>query len=260
MAKTYKWRTTFAYQNSLDPNYHLSYGVSPTTYNDWQTAQSGQPGTSGQITYFYRDSNTSYAGEWVDAISSRVAYKVTQTWTTSVDSRNYLTVSVTTVIDSIDRDDIMGNDQNTPGRYINVYKEEGGTAYVSVTDNQVATAHNISGPVNMGTYTFTLAPGQDLTRNTLYIHNQTVGGSSFDDIWAGVQFQNSLPAETIPGAVYDGSSKWLSHNRAGGDLRIWNGSRWTDNLANIDGGSGVGDPPSLYHDSKWYNQRTFGFE
>ena len=260
MAKTYKWRTTFAYQNSLDPNYHLSYGVSPTTYNDWQTAQSGQPGTSGQITYFYRDSNTSYAGEWVDAISSRVAYKVTQTWTTSVDSRNYLTVSVTTVIDSIDRDDIMGNDQNTPGRYINVYKEEGGTAYVSVTDNQVATAHNISGPVNMGTYTFTLAPGQDLTRNTLYIHNQTVGGSSFDDIWAGVQFQNSLPAETIPGAVYDGSIKWLSHNRAGGDLRIWNGSRWTDNLANIDGGSGVGDPPSLYHDSKWYNQRTFGFE
>ena len=260
MAKTYKWRTTFAYQNSLDPNYHLSYGISPTTYNDWQTAQSGQPGTCGQITYFYRDSNTSYAGEWVDAISSRVAYKVTQIWTTSVDSRNYLTVSVTTVIDSIDRDDIMGNDQNTPGRYINVYKEEGGTAYVSVTDNQVATAHNISGPVNMGTYTFTLAPGQDLTRNTLYIHNQTVGGSSFDDIWAGVQFQNSLPAETIPGAVYDGSSKWLSHNRAGGDLRIWNGSRWTDNLANIDGGSGVGDPPSLYHDSKWYNQRTFGFE
>ena len=260
MAKTYKWRTTFAYQNSLDPNYHLSYGVSPTTYNDWQTAESGQPGTSGQITYFYRDSNTSYAGEWVDTISSRVAYKVTQTWTTSVDSRNYLTVSVTTVIDSIDRDDIMGNDQNTPGRYINVYKEEGGTAYVSVTDNQVATAHNISGSVNMGTYTFTLAPGQDLTRNTLYIHNQTVGGSSFDDIWAGVQFQNSLPAETIPGAVYDGSSKWLSHNRAGGDLRIWNGSRWTDNLANIDGGSGVGDPPSLYHDSKWYNQRTFGFE
>lgn len=260
MAKTYKWRTTFAYQNSLDPNYHLSYGVSPTTYNDWQTAQSGQPGTSGQIIYFYRDSNTSYAGEWVDTISSRVAYKVTQTWTTSVDSRNYLTVSVTTVIDSIDRDDIMGNDQNTPGRYINVYKEEGGTAYVSVTDNQVAIAHNISGPVNMGTYTFTLAPGQNLTRNTLYIHNQTVGGSSFDDIWAGVQFQNSLPAETIPGAVYDGSSKWLSHNRVGGDLRVWNGSRWTDNLANIDGGSGVGDPPSLYHDSKWYNQRTFGFE
>lgn len=260
MAKFYKWRTTFAYQNSLDPNYHLSYGVSPTTYNDWQTAESGQPGTSGQIIYFYRDSNTSYAGQWVDTISSRVAYKVTQTWTTSVDSRNYLTVSVTTMIDSIDRDDIMGNDQNTPGRYINVYKEEGGTAYVSVTDNYVATDHNISGPVNMGTYTFTLAPGQNLTRNTLYIHNQTVGGSSFDDIWAGVQFQNSLPAETVPGAVYDGSSKWLSHNRVGGDLRVWNGSRWTDNLANIDGGTGVGDPPSLYHDSKWYNQRTFGFE
>lgn len=259
MAKNFKWRTTFIYKNSLDPNYHLSYGATPNTYDTWQTAEIGSSG-SNTTTYFYRDSNTMYAGEWVDTISSRVAYNVTQSWTTSVDSRNNLTVSVTTVVNSVVRDDIRGNDQNTPGRNINVYREDGGSAYISTTDNLVATAHTISGSVSLGTYTFTLAPGQDLTRNTLYIHNQTVGSSSFDDIWAGVQFQNPLPAETIPGAVYDGSSKWLSHNRAGGDLRIWNGSRWTDNLANIDGGSGVGDPPSLYHDSKWYNQRTFGFE
>lgn len=259
MAKNFKWRTTFIYKNSLDPNYHLSYGATPNTYDTWQTAEIGSSG-SNTTTYFYRDSNTMYAGEWVDAISSRVAYSVTQSWTTSVDSRNNLTVSVTTVVNSVVRNDIRGNDQNTPGRNINVYREDGGSAYISTTDNLVATEHTISGSVSLGTYTFTLAPGQDLTRNTLYIHNQTVGSSSFDDIWAGVQFQNPLPAETIPGAVYDGSSKWLSHNRAGGDLRIWNGSRWTDNLANIDGGSGVGDPPSLYHDSKWYNQRTFGFE
>lgn len=259
MAKNFKWRTTFIYKNSLDPNYHLSYGATPNTYDTWQTAEIGSSG-SNTTTYFYRDSNTMYAGEWVDTISSRVAYNVTQSWTTSVDSSNNLTVSVTTVVNSVVRDDIRGNDQNTPGRNINVYREDGGSAYISTTDNLVATAHTISGSVSLGTYTFTLAPGQDLTRNTLYIHNQTVGSSSFDDIWAGVQFQNPLPAETIPGAVYDGSSKWLSHNRAGGDLRIWNGSRWTDNLANIDGGSGVGDPPSLYRDSKWYNQRTFGFE
>lgn len=259
MAKNFKWRTTFIYKNSLDPNYHLSYGAVPNTYDTWQTAEIGSSG-SNTTTYFYRDSNTMYAGEWVDTISSRVAYSVTQSWTTSVDSRNNLTVSVTTVVNSVVRDDVRGNDQNTPGRNINVYREDGGSAYISTTDNLVATAHTISGSVSLGTYTFTLAPGQDLTRNTLYIHNQTVGSGAFDDIWAGVQFQNPLPAETIPGAVYDGSSKWLSHNRAGGDLRIWNGSRWTDNLANIDGGAGVGDPPSLYHDSKWYNQRTFGFE
>ena len=259
MAKQYKWKTSFAYQNTLDPNNHLSYGAIPNTYDSWQTATTGEAG-SNTTTYFYRDSNTTYLGEWVDSISSRVAFNVTQTWTTSVDSHNNLTVSVSTVINSVVRDDIRGTDQNTPGRNINVYKQEGGTAYISVTDNQVATAHSISGSVDLGTYTFTLAPGQNLTRNTLYIHNQTVGSGSYDDIWAGVQFMNPLPKETIPHAVRGGSDSWLSHNRTGGDLRIWNGTRWTNNLANTDGGTGYGDIPSVFKNSKWLNARTFGKE
>ena len=259
MAKEYKWRTTFQYQNALDPNFHLSYGATPNTYDTWQTATAGASG-SNTTTYFYRDSNTMYAGEWVDTISSRAAYNVNQTWTTSVDSHNNLTVSISTVINSVVRDDIRGSDTNTPGRIINVYKENGGAAYISTTDNQVATAHTISGSVDLGTYTFTLAPGQNLTRSTLYIHNQTVGSGSYDDIWAGVQFMNPLPEETIPHAIRDNNDSWLSHNRTGGDLRIWNGSRWTDNLANTDGGFGLGDPPSTYKSNKWYNSRTFGKE
>lgn len=259
MAKEYNWRTTFNYQNALDPNFHLSYGAIPNTYDNWQTATAGVAG-SNSTTYFYRDSNTTYLGEWIDAISSRVAFSVTQTWTTSVDSLNNLTVTVSTIINSVVRDDIRGTDQNTPGRIINVYKESGGTAYISTTDNQVATAHSISGSVDMGTYTFTLAPGENLTRNTLYIHNQTVGSGSYDDIWAGVQFMNPLPKETIPHAVRDNNGVWLSHNRPNGDLRLWNGSRWTDNLANTDGGVGFGDPPSVYHNGKYYNARTFGRE
>ena len=259
MAKQYKWKTSFAYQNELSPNNHLSYGATPNTYDSWQTATAGEAGNN-TTTYFYRDSNTMYSGEYIDSLSSRVAFSVTQTWTTSVDSHNNLTVSVSTVINSVVRDDIRGSDQNTPGRNINVYKEQGGTAYISVTDNQVATAHTISGSVDLGTYTFTLAPGQNLTRNTLYIHNQTVGSGSYDDIWAGVEFMNPLPKETIPHAVRGGSSSWLSHNRTGGDLRIWNGSRWTDNLANTDGGTGYGDIPSIFKNNKWLNARTFGKE
>lgn len=259
MAKEYKWKTTFQYQNALDPTFHLSYGATPNTYSSWQIATVGTSG-SNTTTYFYRDSNTMYAGEWVDTISSRVAYNVTQTWTTSVDSHNNLTVSVSTVVNSVVRDDIQGVDTNTPGRIINVYKENGGTAYISTTDNQVATAHTISGSVDLGTYTFTLAPGQNLTRNTLYIHNQTVGSGSYDDIWAGVQFMNPLPEETIPHAIRNNNNAWLSHNRVGGDLRIWNGSRWTDNLANIDGGTGYGDTPSVFKNNKWLNARTFGKE
>lgn len=257
MAKEYQWRTTFNYQNSLDPNFHLSYGAIPNTYDTWQTEATGVARSNSTV-YFYRDSNTMYAGQWSDTISSRVAFNVTQTWNTSVDTSNNLTVSVSTIINSVVRDDIRGADQNTPGRIINVYKEVGGTAYIAVTDNQVATAHTISGLVDLGTYTFTLAPGENLTKNTLYIHNQTVGSSSYDDIWAGVQFMNPLPKETIPGAVLNESNVWLSHNRLGGDLRIFDGSKWTDNLKNADGGTGLGDLPSIYHNEKFYNQRTFG--
>lgn len=257
--KQYKWRTTFDYQNERSPVNQLSYGVTPNTQDSWQTVDSGGS-ESGTWTYWYRDSNTSYGGYYVDSLSSRVAINVTQTWTTSIDNRNYLTVSISTVVNSIVRDDIQGSDQNTPGRNISLYKEPNGTALISVTDNQIATAHTISGSVDMGTYTFTLAPGENLTRNTLFIHNQVVGGQSFDDIWAGIQFMNPLPAETIPHAILNGSNKWVSHNRTGGDLRIWNGSRWTDNLANTDGGTGFGDIPATYKSNKWYNSRTFGLE
>lgn len=257
MAKYYQWRTTFDYQNERDPINQLSYGVSPNDQMNWQTANAGVGG-SGTWTYWYRDSNTTYAGYFVDSLSSRAAYNVTQTWTSSIDSRNNLTISITTVINSIVRDDIRGSDQNTPGRNITVYKENGGSPIISVTDNQVATAHTISGSVNFGTYTFTLAPGENLTKNTLFIHNQVVGGASFDNIWAGVQFLNPLPAETIPHAIRGSSSSWLSHNRTNGDLRMWNGSRWTDNLANTGGGEDYGDPPSVYKNNKWLNARTFG--
>ena len=155
MAKYYQWRTTFDYQNELDPVNRLSYGVTPNTHGSWQTASAGVGG-SGTWTYWYRDSNTSYAGYYVDAISSRAAFNVTQTWTSSIDSRNNLTISITSTVNSIVRDDVRGSDQNTPGRNINVYKEPGGAALISVADNQVATAHTISGSVSLGTYTFTL--------------------------------------------------------------------------------------------------------
>lgn len=264
MAKNYKWRTAFTYQNALDPSNHLSYGVIPSTYDTWQTAVAGEAG-SNDATYFYRDSNTAYLGEYVDSISSRVAFSVTQTWTTSVDAQNNLTVSVTTTVSSVVRDDIRGADTNTPGRNISVYKEVGGTAYISVTDNQVATAHTISGAVSLGTYTFTLAPGQELTRNTLYIHNQTVGSGDYDDIWAGVQFMNPLPKDYRPGATLDtDTSIWKSNNITNGachvladvDLVTWQECRTSDGDI-----GGQGNPPLILHaadDNSWYNQKKIG--
>lgn len=266
MAKQYRWRTTFSYQNEIDPSNRLSHGVIPSTYDSWQTDIAGQSRTN-TTSYYYRDSNTMYAGYFQDVLSSRVLFNVTQTWNTSVDSRNNLTVSITTVVNSVVRDDIRGSDQNTPGRNINVYKEQGGATYISVTDNQVATAHTISGSVNLGTLTFTLAPGQNLTRNTLFIHNQTVGSTSYDDIWAGIQFQNPLPKDYRPGATLNtNNSIWRSHNRTNGACHILsnvNNITWKE-CRTVDGDSGgQGNPPLMLraaNANSWYNQRRIGKE
>lgn len=256
MAKTYNWKTATTFQSDTT----LSHGVIPATYENWQTAEAGSQSLNS-IVYFYRDANVSGPSGFTDANSNRVAIAITESWTASIDNHNNLTINLSTTINSVVRDDLQGANQDSPGRYINIYREQGGSPVLSLTDLQAGTARTIwAGPTVLAQYTFTLAPGQSATRSSLYVHNQTIGSTSYDDIWAGVQFMNPLPATTIPGAVLDGNGTWLSHNRTGGDLRIWNGSRWTSNLENVDGGTGLGDPPSIYRDSKWYNQRTFGKE
>ena len=262
MAKIYNWRADLNF-NSGDPG-QLTHGVTPSAQEDWQNADAGSSMSPGQYTYWYRDSNTAWSGAFQDILSSRVALKVTQSWTASVDSRNNLTIVIQTVVDGIDRDDIRApagySDTNTPGRNITLYKKDG-TVIFSTTDNLVATAHNLSGRIDVGTETFILAPGNiSVVGTSLYLHNQTVGGPSYDDIWLGIQFRNPLPPETIPHAVLGANEKWLSHNRNGGDLRLWTGSRWSENLANVGGGVDYGDPPSVMKENKWLNARTFGLE
>lgn len=259
--KNYQWRADLRLESG-DSDW-LSHGVTPSTHEDWQTAQSGQL-ESGTYVYWYRDSNTAWQGHFQDLLSSRVALSVTQNWTTSVDNRNNLTVTITTTVNSIVRDDIQApsgySDSNLPGRNIDLYTADG-TNVFSITDNQVATAHQLSGQINLGSETFTIAPGDSsVVRTSLYLHNQTVGTSSYDGIWLGLQFRNILPADYIPGMINDGSGHWLSHNRASGTYRLYNGSNWGSDLRTIDGGSGTGDPPSIYDGSVFKNQRLIGQE
>lgn len=196
---TYKWRATTSYQSDTS----LSYGVTPSTYENWQTASPGSQ-TLPAITYWYRDANVSSGGVYSDANSNRVAISVTESWSASIDDLNNLTVSVTTTLNSVVRDDLRGANQNSPGRYINIYQEQGAAAVLSLTDTLAGTAHNIwSGPQTLSIHSFTLAPGQSAQRSTLYVHNQTIGSSSYDDIWAGVQFLNDLPSPTTYRVNYD---------------------------------------------------------
>lgn len=260
MAKQYEWRAYTKFDVLPDPTYFLTHGVTPADQSDWQRDTAGVEHT-GTWQYWYHDANRTVGGLYTDENASRVVVSLTQTWTTEIDRRNNLTVNIHTIINSVVRDNALGSNTDTPGRYINLYREEGGQPVLSLTDTQVATNHTIyQGPLDLGTSTFTIAPGQDIQRSSMYLHNQTIGAVSYDDIWCGVQFKNILPRETIPHAVLGSDGKWYSHNRAGGDLRLWLGNRWSDNLPNVDGGTGLGDPPSVYHDGKYYNGRTFGLE
>ena len=267
MAKNYEWRANLTF-DSGDPG-QLSHGVTPSTQESWQTATPGGSMSPGQYVYWYRDSNTMWQGAFQDVLSSRVALTVTQTWTATIDSRNILTINITTTVNSIDRDDVQHpsgySDSNTPGRDITLYNGDGLQIWNTV-DNQVATAHNLSGQIIVGSETFTLAPGDaTVVKPSLYLHNQTVGGSSYDDIWLGIQFRNPLPADYRPGTTLDtNTSIWKSHNRLNGACHVLsnvNNMTWYE-CRTVGGDSGgQGNPPLILHQAdanSWYNQKLLG--
>lgn len=259
MAKIYKWKADTTYQSDTS----LSYGVIPTDHTGWQTAQAGAQ-TARTWQYWYRDANVMVGGVFNDANSSRVVVNLTESWTASIDSRNNLTITINTVINSIVRDDCQGANTDTPGRDIKIYREQGEAAVLSLSDSQVATNHTIyTGPLTLDQYTFTLAPGQSLQRSSLYLHNSTTGYQSYDDIWFGVLFLNDMPADFRPGATLDtNTSIWKSHNRTNGACHILpntTGTNWHE-CRTIGEGDIYGDAPSIYHNSKWYNQKKLGKE
>lgn len=262
MAKQYKWRAATRFQSDTT----LSYGVDPSGQSSWQPSDPGQ--RSGSWTYWIRDANVSSGGAYTDANSSRMAVSLTESWTASIDNRNNLTITITSTINSLVRDDLRGSNQNTPGRNITIYREQGGAAVLSVTDTQLAQVHTIwAGPMTLDQYTFTLAPGESLERSSLYLHNQTVGMSSYDDIWFGIQFLNDLPKDYRPGATLDtNTSVWKSHNRTNGACHILSNTSnmtWTE-CRTLDGDSGgQGNPPLILHAANansWYNQKKLGKE
>ena len=56
------------------------------------------------------------------------------------------------------------------------------------------------------------------------------------------------------------SGEWYTHNRGDKAAHIMGtegGSSWTE-MRTIDAPTGLGDPPAIYHDSKWYNQKKIG--
>ena len=65
-----------------------------------------------------------------------------------------------------------------------------------------------------------------------------------------------------PGAVLNGSSQWMSHDRSSGACQVLSdaaNNTWKD-MRTIDAPTGLGDPPAIYHDAKYFNQLKIGKE
>lgn len=74
------------------------------------------------------------------------------------------------------------------------------------------------------------------------------------DVWLSI-----VDFDYVPGKIWNGSD-WLSHNRTGGDLKIYDGTSWNGPLKTYGGGVVSGNPPTIHNGSSWFNQRLIGTE
>lgn len=255
MAKEYQWRSALAVESGGYPG--EPHGSSGDT--GWVTGVIGESG-SHTSNYWYADSDV--LSTVLNQDMSIVTVAVSQTWTTSVDAQNNLTVTVTTTINSIER--VSYGNPGTNPRDIDIKQSPDGGVFFTTTEDPINTTHTILGtPLAAETYSFTIAPGGDFERSSIWYRNHSHGRpwtEPYLDIFGiGVRFMNPLPADYVPGETWNGAT-WLSHNRTGGTANIRTGSNAWTQMRTIDGGVGGGNPPLIRHDSDWKNMRLIGQE
>lgn len=258
MSKNYQYRAQFIIVEGGYPG--ETTGVSPADDN-WHTTDVA----SGSAThsYYYNDSTCAS-----NANSSRTTVRITDSWTVDIDEHNNMNVTVHTVIDSISRAAYQGNPNSCASNIVTdiiIRRYSGGSVLARYNNQNFTTYGTVASNIDLGTYTFTLAPGQDANRSTVHYTNDahfTGGGQEglYDDVFRmGITFKNILPADYRPGATLDSSSIWQSHERTGGKAHILtSGGTWREMRTN----SGLvesDNPPSIYT-TKWMNQRLIGKE
>lgn len=267
MAKNYQWKTDAEILSGGYPNEDTGILNGST---DWHTTSSLSGSSSAE--YYYRDSASS-----TNSNSSRVVVEISESWVASFSSSNYLTITLTTTINSIYRDDIQGSPGagGSPYRNIHIRREAGGTVLWSTSNDDITTAHTILGsPITLQDYSFTLAPGENLSRGSIYFRNNVAGHDDdqipniyTDVLWLGTNFKNILPKDYRPGATLDtGTSIWKSHNRTNGACHVLsniNNMTWQECRTTDGDSGGQGNPPLILHSAdanSWYNQKKLGKE
>lgn len=256
MAKNYQYRAQMIIVEGGYPGENP--GVDPDD-TSWHTTSA----TTGSAThtYYYNDSTCA-----ANANSSRVKVNITDSWTVSIDDHNNMIVSVHTVVNSIVRQAWQGDPNACASNIVAdiiIRRQSGGTVLARYNNQNLATYGTIASNVDLGTATFTLAPGQNANRSTVHYTNDahfTGGGQEglYDDVFRmGITFKNILPADYRPGATLN--SVWLSHDRTGGSAHILtSGGTWRE-MRTVDGLVASDNPPSIYT-TKWMNQRKIGKE
>ena len=256
MAKNYQYRAQMIIVEGGYPGENP--GVDPDD-TSWHTTSA----TTGSAThtYYYNDSTCA-----ANANSSRVKVNITDSWSVSIDEHNNMTVSVHTVINSIVRQAWQGDPNACASNIVSdliIRRQSGGTVLARYNNQNFATYGTVASNVDLGTVTFTLAPGQNSNRSTVHYTNDahfTGGGQEglYDDVFRmGITFRNILPADYRPGATLN--SVWLSHDRTGGKAHILtSGGTWREMRTN-NGLTESDNPPSI-RTTKWMNQRLIGKE
>lgn len=258
MAKQYQYATRLEIVSGGYPGEGV--GVEPND-DSWKTTSDA----SGSVTasYFYRDSNS-----YSDNDSTRVVITVQDNWVASINSRNQLTITVTTTVQSIKRDDKRGG-ISTGTAHLWLKREQDGAVLWTSANDLIYVAHDIlTTPLQIDAYTFTLEPGQEATRSSLWYrsttnpHENLPWPNEYTDILnLGVSFKNILPPDYRPGASRQGDGAWLSHNHERGACHIYNGTNWTElrTVGGVDGDKG--NPPLILtanNANGWRNQKLLG--
>lgn len=255
MAKQYQWRLS---SSIISGGYAgEDTGVIPPD-TGWRTTDTLSGSSSAE--YYFRDSDYSS-----NANSSRVVVGITESWVAAIDNRNNLTVTLTTQITGIRRDDVQGT-PGVGGRNMFIRREAGGTLLWTTRNDLIANAHTIlSSPITLDSYTFTLAPGENLSRGSVLFRNVVNGypddtptpSPYVDEMWLGTEFKNILPADYRPGQRK--LTNWMSHNRTAGVCNRKVSGTWTE-MRTYDGGVGTDNPPYIKTSGTWYNQKLIGAE
>lgn len=255
MSKQYQWKTDAVLISGGYPGEETGILTGSTA---WVTTDVMTGTASAE--YFFRDS-----ASMSNANSSRVVVGIEDSWTATIDSRNNLSVTVTTRVTSIKRDGVQGSPAygGSPYRDMFIRREAGGAILWQIQNDDISNAHSIlSTPLTLQQYTFTLAPGEMASRGSIHFrsnvdgHDTTPTPSAYvDEMWLGANFRNILPKDYRPGERRINGT-WMSHNRDGGVCDRHGFGEMRTN----DGGVGTDNPPSRKQGGRWLNQMLIGKE